>query len=84
MTVRYNATSGTPRYRPEHDTVADALRCDTDGCGDARTGLRTPDGWISVLVVGSGDPVRRYCSGHCAARGIAHVELGHHRMEASA
>jgi len=83
MTARYNATSATPRYRPEHDTVAEALRCTTDGCGDA-SGRALAYGWVIAHVVGSGDTSRAYCSGHCAARGIAHVELGHHRMEASA
>jgi len=61
--------------------VAELLRCETPGCGQQLAGSGAAAGWVLVRVVGSGDPPRRYCCGTCAGRGIARVELGHHRPE---
>lgn len=58
--------------------AAAELACTTAGCGDPLTGSGAKRNWILIRVVGSGDPPRRYCSGMCAGRGIAHVELGNH------
>jgi hypothetical protein len=49
--------------------------CPTKDCGRATVRAQDPAlvGWTLVAVLGSGEPVRYYCSPHCANRGIARM-----------
>lgn len=51
--------------------------CPEPGCGQ-ETGPETDPplrGWVRVAVSGSTEPARTYCSGSCAAVGVALAEL---------
>ncbi|MEY9961341.1 hypothetical protein [Streptacidiphilus sp. MAP5-52] len=74
----------------QHDGMPRASRvvqapggCPEPDCGqEAGTDtLPLPRGWVRVVVSGSTEPVRTFCSGSCAAFGVALAEL---RMAVSA
>jgi hypothetical protein len=75
------AAAATPPARRSVDPEPAGEQDHDPRCGQPLTGGGAPRGWVLVRIVGSGDPPRRYCSGSCASKGIAHVELGHHRLD---
>ena len=68
----------------QHDGMPRAARivrapggCPEPDCGQ-EAGPDTapaPRGWVRVVVFGSSEPARSYCSGSCAAFGVALAEL---------
>jgi hypothetical protein len=68
-------TSVPPRTRSVF-SLTDA--CPEAACGtgaDLDEGDPLMHGWVQARVVGSTEPPRWFCSGKCAARGVAKAEL---------
>ncbi|WP_042404718.1 hypothetical protein [Streptacidiphilus carbonis] len=89
-----NGTKAGKRSFVQHDGIPQAPRavrspagCPEPDCGqEADTDIYAgavplPRGWVQVKVSGSTEPARSYCSGSCAAFGVALAEL---RMAVSA
>jgi hypothetical protein len=68
----------------QHDGMPRAARviqapggCPEPDCGQEAgpDAAPAPRGWVRVVVSGSSEPARSYCSGSCAAFGVALAEL---------
>lgn len=69
-----DAAYGVPPL-PRLDAILSAP-CTREGCGrESRAHARVPRGWVRVIVGGSTEPARLYCSGLCATKGVALAEL---------
>ncbi|MFF0295584.1 hypothetical protein ACFYS8_13265 [Kitasatospora sp. NPDC004615] len=65
--------TGTPKPRP---AIPLTECCPVDGCGATMSPPPAAvTGWTYAEVAGSTDPGRWWCSGSCAAVGIARAEL---------